>query len=642
MSATLKTTMLSKERFCDLLLQYNEKTNTQLVEDAYTFAKRAHSGQKRISGEPYFTHVFAVALILAKWRMDTNTICAGLLHDVLEDTAVKSKEIEERFGSDILTLIEGVTKLDKMPFGQEKELRAENVRKVLFASMKNMQIIFIKLADRLHNMRTVHYLDREKQERIAQETLDIYVSIAYKMGMYVVKSEMEDLALKVLDRKAYAEIKQGLTKKKQERERVVELAIKKMKDLLMENQIRGKVKGRVKNFYGIYDKMKRKKLILEQVRDLYGLRIIVNSVDDCYRVLTLIHSRWRPITQQFDDYIKVPKPNMYRSLHTEIDMDGYTIETQIRTEEMHHTAEEGLAAHWRYKRTEQDKKFDRRVGWIKQILEWTTTSPNAKEFIEELKVDLFKDEIYVLTPKGDPIPLREGATPIDFAYRVHTNIGNHCLHARVNDVVVPLHTQLKPGDVCEIITAKNASPSRNWINIAKTQTARAKIREALHLKMEKKMEWKQQPFAKRLHPLELIKTAKTKLLSISRCCKWYEGDAIIGYRAKDNKIKVHEKKCKMVRTFAPERIIDLDWQRATKKERMAVRIEIKDRLGLFSDILDLFSSLNVKVTAINAKRAEKKTFVFFEIENREKINEVVSRIKEIKNVLAAEKVTFPA
>ena len=635
MRQTFATHTPTKERFCDFVLQYNHKANIALISKAYTFAEKAHSGQKRLSGETYFIHVVQTAQILTQWRMDTSTICAGLLHDTLEDTGITKKILMQQFGEEIVGLVEGVTKIENISFKSEEEHRAENIRRVLFASLKDIRVIFVKLADRLHNMRTLRYLEINKQKKIAKETLDTYVPIAYKLGMYETKSEIEDLALRTLLPDVYQELKDKIMKKKEEREKEIRIAIHNISDLLRRNNIKAQVKGRAKNFYSTYKKMKKKNLTVDQIRDLYGVRIVLNTVDNCYRALTLIHTKWKPLLKEFDDYIATPKPNMYRSIHTEIDMDGYLVEIQLRTTEMHHTAEEGMAAHWRYKETERNKKFDRRVSWIKQILEWSTESQTAKSFIEELKIDLFKNEIYVITPKGDPIPLPEDATPIDFAYRVHTNLGNRCVQAKINGNIVPLKASLKSGDVCEIITSKKAGPSRSWLSIAKASSTKAKIRKALNIHREKKK--KEEGIIRQLHPINLVRNTREKILNIAKCCQWYEDDTIVGYKTKEGKINVHNKNCRMVRQLPPEKVIDLEMEAKKKRQNIAIQLEVKDRSGLFSDILNTFSEQNVKVTSITTRTSRNKIFVIFEISDKEKTEEIITVLKKIHNVISVEK-----
>ncbi|MEM2121456.1 MAG: RelA/SpoT family protein, partial [Candidatus Woesearchaeota archaeon] len=476
---------LSKEEFLNKLKEIDPKLDFNLISKAYDFAKSKHENQIRKSGEPYFLHLTEVAYILAELRCDTETIVAAFLHDCVEDANVRIEEIKKEFGEEIADIVNGVTKIQKIKFEKEENI-AENIRKIILATGKDYRVILVKLADRLHNMRTLRFLPEEKQKEIAKETLEIYVPIAYKLGMYNLKSEMEDLCLKYLNPTLYKELKIKIGKKRAERENEVKEIIKKFKEELKEKGYDVEVFGRAKNFYSIYKKMITKNKSLEEIHDLIGIRIITKTVEDCYKILGYLHSKYTPIIKEFRDYIAVPKPNGYQSLHTTIIYDKKPIEVQIRTWEMHYNAEDGIAAHWRYKGTEKDSYFDRRITWLKRILSWVQEYDSAEKFFEDLKVDLFKDEIVVLTPKGDSIILPEGATPVDFAYAVHTELGNHCSKAIVNGKMVSLDTELESGDVVEIITSKNAKPSRNWLRFVKTKSAAQKIRKALGISKEEK------------------------------------------------------------------------------------------------------------------------------------------------------------
>ncbi|MBI2137611.1 bifunctional (p)ppGpp synthetase/guanosine-3',5'-bis(diphosphate) 3'-pyrophosphohydrolase, partial [Candidatus Woesearchaeota archaeon] len=400
---------LNKEQFLNAIISYNPKADMKKISAAYDFAKNAHQGQKRRSGEDFFSHAKECAYLVAMMKLDTNAICAALLHDVLEDTKTKPETLESQFGTETLQLVEGVT---KEPSNRAMHnYRAENIRKILLATAKDVRVIMIKLADRLHNMRTLKYLPQESQKEIAKETLEIYVPIAYKLGMYRLKSELEDLCLKHLQPEIYQQLKQKIAKKKNRREREVAKVIHAVRKLLGEKGIDARVSGRAKNFYGIYKKMIKKGLRFEEIRDLSAVRVIVKDAENCYSALEAIHSKWKPL-KEYDDYIKNPKPNLYQSLHTDITFDNKPIEVQIRTQEMHHIAEEGIAAHWQYKETERDKKFDRKISWLKQIMDWRSKE-TAQDLVESFKIDIFKDEIIVMTPKGDSIPLPEKATPVD-------------------------------------------------------------------------------------------------------------------------------------------------------------------------------------------------------------------------------------
>ena len=446
---------------------------------AFEFAKKAHTGQKRASGEEYFTHPVSVAMILIDLGMDYTSVAASFLHDVIEDTPVSEGDIEKEFGSEILELVEGVTKLDKIEFKSREEAQAENFKKIFVSMAKDIRVIIIKLADRLHNMRSLNYLSSERQQRIAHETLDIYAPLAGRLGISQIKCELEDLCLKYTDPEAYEFLSVNIHSKLAERQQFVEYAVGELKAILAESNIKGEVFGRPKHFYSIYKKMKRQGKTLDQIYDLTAVRVIVDTVDECYELLGKIHKKWKPIPGRIKDYIAMPKENMYQSLHTTVVTDiGRIFELQIRTKEMNRTAEFGIAAHWKYKENKEGAdSFDKRLSWIREVMEWQGGLNNSTEFIESLKGDVYNSEVLVFTPKGEVIALVKDATPIDFAYRIHTEVGNKCVGAKVNGKIVPLNTTLCVGDVVEIITSKlSKGPSWDWLRIAKSSGAKAKIK----------------------------------------------------------------------------------------------------------------------------------------------------------------------
>lgn len=450
-----------------------------VLKRAFEFAKKAHTGQKRASGEEYFTHPVSVAMILIDLGMDYTSVAASFLHDVIEDTPVSEGDIEKEFGSEILELVEGVTKLDKIEFKSREEAQAENFKKIFVSMAKDIRVIIIKLADRLHNMRSLNYLSPERQQRIAHETLDIYAPLAGRLGISQIKCELEDLCLKYTDPDAYEFLSVNIHSKLAERQQFVEYAVGELKAILEESNIKGEVFGRPKHFYSIYKKMKRQGKTLDQIYDLTAVRVIVDTVDECYELLGKIHKKWKPIPGRIKDYIAMPKENMYQSLHTTVVTDiGRIFEIQIRTKEMNRTAEFGIAAHWKYKENKEGAdSFDKRLSWIREVMEWQGGLNNSTEFIESLKGDVYNSEVLVFTPKGEVIALVKDATPIDFAYRIHTEVGNKCVGAKVNGKIVPLNTTLCVGDVVEIITSKlSKGPSWDWLRIAKSSGAKAKIK----------------------------------------------------------------------------------------------------------------------------------------------------------------------
>lgn len=454
-----------------------------LVVKAYKLANEAHNEQKRESGEPYIIHPIDVATILAELGMDTSTIVAGLLHDVIEDTEYTYDDIKNIFNEEIAYLVSGVTKITKMEYKSKEEQQADNFRKMLLAMANDIRVIIIKLADRLHNMRTLKYMTKEKQKKKAKETLDIYAPLAHRLGISKIKWELEDLCLRYLHEEEYYDLVKQIAEKRVERESYISVIIDDLHVKFEEAGIDTDIDGRPKHFYSIYKKMVTKNKSIEQIFDLTAIRVLVNTVKDCYEVLGIVHTIYKPIPGRFKDYIAMPKPNMYQSLHTTvIGPQGKTFEIQIRTFEMHRTAEYGIAAHWKYKEGDsttdgKEKKIENKLAWLRDMLEWQKETSDAEEFIEGFKINLFTDEIFLFTPKGVVIDLPNGATPIDFAYKIHTDIGNKCIGAKVNGKIVPLDYKLKTGEIVEVLTCKTAKgPNMDWLSIAKSNQAKSKIR----------------------------------------------------------------------------------------------------------------------------------------------------------------------
>ena len=461
--------------------RYQPNADVDLIRRAYELADAAHKGQKRVSGEDYIIHPLAVAKILTDLQIDDITISAAILHDVVEDTTHTLKEMRELFGDEVAMLIDGVTKLGRIQYKSKEEQQLESYRKMFLAMAKDIRVIMIKLADRLHNMRTLKYMREDKQKRIARETIEIYAPLANRLGISNVKWELEDLCLRYLDPKAYYDLVESVKQKRQERQAFIDEAHEQIVEKLEEAHITAEIQGRAKHFYSIYKKMKRDQKDISEIYDLSALRVLVDSVKDCYGVLGIIHAMWKPLPGRFKDYIAMPKSNGYQSLHTTVICRGYPLEIQIRTFAMHKVSEYGVAAHWKYKEAGKSvgatREYDQKMSWLRQMVSLQHELDDPREYFEALKVDVFSDEVFVFTPKGDVVDLPKGSIPIDFAYRIHTEVGHHCVGAKVNSKIVPLEYKLKNGDIVSIITNKsNNGPSRDWLNIVASSETRTKIR----------------------------------------------------------------------------------------------------------------------------------------------------------------------
>ena len=467
------------------LAEFMEYIHTYLTDDecnqvlkAFELADKAHEGQFRASGEPYIMHPLAVADILAHLQIDHITLMAALMHDVVEDTSYSKEDLEEMFGSEVAFLVDGVTKLNQFQYETKEDRQMENYRKMILAMAKDVRVVVIKLGDRLHNMRTLKHMRSDKQKRIAKETLEIFAPLAHRLGIFNVKWELEDLSFRYLEPEKYYDLVDQMKQKRQVREDIVNDTMSQLTKALGEAHIKADIKGRPKHFYSIYKKMKKDNRDLSQIYDLLAVRVIVDSIPDCYAVLGIAHSLWKPLPYRFKDYISMPKSNMYQSLHTTvIGTMGQPVEIQIRTWEMHRVSEYGVAAHWRYKEGNKngDKEFDQKVAWLRQVLEWQDTS-NPTELVNALKLDVFSGEVFVFTPKGDVVKLPIGSVPLDFAYRVHTDVGHRCVGAKVNGKIVPLDYTLQNGDIVDIITSKTSKPSLDWLNIVGSSESKSKIR----------------------------------------------------------------------------------------------------------------------------------------------------------------------
>lgn len=466
----------------DLVGQNRPNEDVEMLRRAFEFAAEQHQSQVRESGEPYLSHPLEVAHILADLRLDVTTLAAALLHDVVEDTHIPLSEIASRFGSETARLVEGVTKISRLGLVSPEARQAESVRKMLLAMVTDVRVVLVKLADRLHNMRTLRFLSPEKQERIARETLDIYAPIAHRLGMGAMRGDLEDLAFSYLEPSAYLELHDTVAARSDEFEKFLDGVQETIRAALVENNVPAQVDGRMKRLYSVHQKAQRQKRTVDQVYDLLAVRIVTDSVRNCYAALGVVHQLWRPVPGRFKDYIAMPRPNLYQSLHTTVIHAGQSFEVQIRTEQMHRIAEQGVAAHWRYKDgTGSSAGDEQRIAWMRQLVEWAREMREPSEFLSTLKVDLYPEEVYTFTPKGKVLALPREATPVDFAYTIHTEVGHQCVGAKVNGQIVPLRHPLANGDVVEILTQKGHGPSRDWLSFVRTSHARTKIRQWINL-----------------------------------------------------------------------------------------------------------------------------------------------------------------
>jgi guanosine-3',5'-bis(diphosphate) 3'-pyrophosphohydrolase len=482
----IATNVLTATKFRELLRLVRENRpgdDLDLIQRAYEFSLQHHDGQSRASGEPYLVHPLEVALVLAEMKLDSTAIAAGLLHDAVEDTEVTNKEIEEKFGPPVAHIVDGVTKIAKINLASREERQAENVRKMVLAMTDDIRVVLIKLADRLHNMRTLEHLPPDRQQHIAQETLDIYAPLAHRLGMGKVRGELEDLAFQYVDPIGYSQIREQVEARRKQGEAFLTKTVSFIQEKLEENGVDAKVDHRIKRLYSIHQKLLRQRISVDQVYDLLAIRIITKSVKDCYTVLGAIHSIWRPVPGRIKDFIAMPRPNLYQSLHTTVMAEGgMQFEVQIRTEEMHKMAEDGIAAHWKYKDgSPVNAKDEQRLSWLRQVVEWQRDVSDPNEFLSTLKIDLYPEEVYTFTPKGKVVILPRDATCIDFAYNIHTEVGNTCVGAKVNGRIVPLRYKLRNGDIVEIITQTGHQPSRDWLGFVKSSRARNKIKHWLQL-----------------------------------------------------------------------------------------------------------------------------------------------------------------
>ena len=726
---------------------YHPSNDFSMVEKAYKLAVDAHKDQKRKSGEPYIIHPLKVAYILAELELDMESIVAGILHDIIEDTEYSYEDISNMFSEEIAALVDGVTKLGKLSYTTKEEVQAENYRKMFLAMAKDIRVILIKLADRLHNMRTLNYMKPEKQKEKAQETLDIYAPLAHRLGISKIRSEMEDLCFKYLDPDAFFDLATKIERKKEERDEFVQDIVKELQKKMDEAGIKGKVYGRTKHFFSIYKKMINQNKTMDQIYDLFAIRALVDNVKDCYAVLGIVHTMYTPMPGRFKDYIAMPKPNMYQSLHNSlIGPHGQVFEVQIRTWEMHRTSEYGIAAHWKYKEGKANEKGNKatrrdeeKLAWLRQIMEWQQDMADNKEYLDTLKQDfnIFSTQVYAFTPQGDVIQLTKDSTPIDFAYMIHTAVGNKMVGARVNNKIVPIDHRIQNGDIVEIITSQNSKgPNRDWLNLVKSAQARTKIkqwfkkeekeeniirgREMVLADIKKKgfqpndllrPEWMEIVYVKydfktwdallaavgygglkegqvvnRLKDEYLKEKRKTQTaedvlkdfektiddkpvkkhksksgivvegigdvaVRFSKCCSPVPGDEIVGFVTRGRGVTIHRTDCVNVINLSNEergRLINAEWDTqfakgdANTSYLAELRITCNDRVGLILEISRQLADDDISVKGFNVRTTKDLLAIMnvtIEIKTKEQLERVVTRLKNLKDVVEVERVS---
>ncbi|HOP31239.1 MAG TPA: bifunctional (p)ppGpp synthetase/guanosine-3',5'-bis(diphosphate) 3'-pyrophosphohydrolase, partial [Spirochaetota bacterium] len=644
----------------DLIVQNDSESDTAMVRKAYETALKAHEGQLRLSGEPYIIHPLEVAITLALLKLDTTTICAALLHDVIEDTEYSYDFIKTEFSEDTAMLVDGVTKISSLKNRSKSHAQAETLRKMLLATIKDIRVIIIKLADKLHNMRTIMFQPEHKQQRIAKETLDIYAPIARRLGISRLATELEDLSFHVLYREEFEDIRSRLAQKENETELYIENVRTILTSKIIDLKIGVEVKGRAKSYYSIYRKMQLTGKSFDDIFDIRGIRLITHEMKDCYAILGIVHSIWSPIEGRFKDYIAVPKSNMYQSLHTTvIGPEGLPLEVQIRTREMDNTAEMGIAAHWVYKEDGKTLKRDyKNLSILDSFSGINLDAMNTRDFVSTVKMDLYEDEIFVFTPKGMIVKLAKGATPVDFAYSIHTEVGHKCSGAKVNNKLVPLRTRLKSGDIIEVLTSKNARPSEAWLKFVKSGAARYKIRNWLRKHNDdiarnddeqKKKEEKKKEVRKASVTIPEDEQLKIKnisgdrkvgisiegtsniLIKLAQCCQPIPGDEVVGFITRGRGITIHRKNCQSLERLKgeQERFINIIWDKDdTNRYPIKLSVEAIDRPSLLKDVTDEISLAKCNIIKVEAQLTGREMALLkfiLEVKSNEHLNEIIKR-----------------
>jgi len=657
----------------EIIKKNDPEADVEIVKKAYDVAYKAHDGQVRLSGEPYIIHPLEIAITLAELNLDITSICAALLHDVVEDTTYTMEYLAENFGEDVAMLVDGVTKISSLKNRSKTHAHAETLRKMLLATVKDVRVIIIKLADKLHNMSTIEYQPPHKQQRIAKETLDIYAPIARRLGMSKIATMLEDLSFFVLNKSEFNYIKDMIDQKQSELDSYIKNVRNIINDQLKVININAVIMGRVKSFYSIYRKMLANNKSFDEIYDIRGIRVLTDEIKDCYAILGIIHSLWSPVEGRFKDYIAVPKSNMYQSLHTTvIGPEGLPLEVQIRTKDMDTTAEIGIASHWIYKSEDRDFNPDyRNLSILNNLNSINIDNMNTRDFVSTVKMDLYHDEIFVFTPKGKIIKLPVGSTPIDFAYAIHTEVGNRCSGAKVNNKLIPLKTKLKSGEIVEILTSKNAHPVEAWLKIVKSGSARYKIRnwlkksneeynkteEELKRKEEKKKEVKKANFiipeSEKLKVNNLSNNSKIDvsiegnnnvLTKLAQCCQPIPGDEVVGFITRGRGITIHKKTCPSIEKLKNEneRFIDIIWQKDDKnKYPVKMTVEAIDRPNLLKDVTDEMSLTKSNIIKLEAQSNVKGAAVLkfiIEVTSNEHLMDIIKRIKKINSVTSVYKI----
>ncbi len=654
----------------DILIK-RENINLDLIKKAFLFAKESHKNQKRLSGEDFIIHPLKVAIMLAKMGLDSETIASALLHDVVEDTMVSLETIKREFGPTVAFFVKGVTKLNKIKYNEnalETEQQVENIRNIFLAIAEDLRVALIKLADRLHNMETLEYLPEEQKRNIALETLTIYAPLALRLGIGEIKGELEDLSFKYAYPMEYAKLLKEVSSLYKDREKYLEKVIKTLKKELYNHKINFiEIHSRAKHFYSLYKKLLKYNGDLSQIYDLVAVRIIVETVEECYAVLGLIHKLWKPLPGRIKDYISLPKPNGYQSLHTTvICLDGKPTEFQIRTKKMHYEAEYGIAAHWFYSEIKNRSDVSRdkiqkvylasgldKLKFVQQLREWKNKDISGLEFMSLLQTDFLKNLVFVFTPRGDIINLPEGSTAIDFAFHVHTEIGNHCCGVKIDGVMAPLSRPLKNGEIVEIITSKDAKPNLNWLRFVKTNLAKSKILEYFRKQEKKKNETKSSPEERKV----LLKKDKNQKINniisklpnlesgvvykFAKCCKPHQAREIIGYISIKNSLTIHDKDCFNVKKMrSKERLMSISWH--PNSLSLGLKISFIDRVGLLNDITKVFKKNNINIKSIvdlDIVNEVSGTILFnLELSKHTKVKKIIKKIAEIPNIIKIEKI----